>query len=390
MSNNLEERVNRLDLPDQPSREFVDALNDLARAVSATDPARAQSLSKRALKASSQLIYRQGEARALTFLSWLNFVDGQADLALTRALNAEAVARMAHEPTLEGHALYMVALVQDQAGNFAEALKAHQKMVAIARELDDGFLEANAFMAMGLQHSRHGEHKKALNCFMQTKALFRKIDADNDRQVMALNNIASALMETGDVLRALRYAQNALNQCDPQNVRGYTQILHTLGNVHAAMGQLDEALTHFTRAINLNTQAAQSGQIIDREFEVTVQLDLAKVQRASGQREPVFAALQRALEVAQTIDAKPLLVKVHDQLSKAYRESNQIALALAHAEQRESVRATLRQITTERQEKVIRLTAILQASRQHFHQEQCQAAHDWLWRACLHGNAPTC
>ena len=76
--------------------------------------------------------------------------------------------------------------------------------------------------------------------------------------------------------------------------------------------------------------------------------------------------------------------------AKKGSQTGQVALALAHAEQRETVRASLRQITNERQEKVIRLMAILQASRRHVHQEQCEAAQNWLWRACLHGNAPTC
>ncbi|NJM42610.1 MAG: tetratricopeptide repeat protein [Anaerolineae bacterium] len=390
MTSDLEERLTRLDVPDQPSRDLVDALNDLARAVSATDPTRAQHLSKRALQLSSHLVYREGEARALTFLSWLSFLDGRTDLALTRALNAEAVARLAHEPKLEGHALYMVALIHDQVGNFAEAVKAHQKMVAIAREVSDELLEANSLMAMGLQHSRQGNHKKALDCFMRTVAIFRSINADNEFQVTALNNVASALIETGDVLRALDYAQNALAQCNPDNARSYIQILDTLGNVYAAMGQLDEALAHYTRAIQMNAEAIQNGQVTDPEFEANAQLDLAKVQRALNQREQVFAALQRALEVAQALDTKPLLVQIHDQLSKAYRETGQVALALAHAEQREIVRTSLQQITSERHEKVIRLMAILQASRQHIHQEQCQAAQDWLWKACLHGNAPTC
>ena len=387
---NPEARVARLDVPNQPSRELVDAFNDLARAIAETDPARAEGLSKRALQASSQIVYRQGEARALTFLSWLSFLEGRADLALTRALNAEAVARMAHEPRLEGHALYMIALIHDQVGNFDEALKAHQKMIAIARELHDGLLEANSFIAMGLQHSRQGDHKKALNCFMQTLTIYQQTDVDNDRCAVALNNIAAELLETGDVLRALQYAQKALAQCNPDNVRTYIAILHTLGKVNAAMGQLSEALAHYTRAIDLNIQASQNDHTTDHEFEATVQLDIAKVQRALNQREQVFTALQRALEVTQAIDAKPLLVQVHDQLSKAYRDTGQIALALAHAEQRETVRASLRQINTDRHAKVIRVMAILQASRQHIHKEHCQAAQDWLWRSCLHGNAPTC
>jgi tetratricopeptide (TPR) repeat protein len=390
MSNDLEENLSRLDVPDRPSRELVDALNNLARSVFSTDPTRAQHLCKRALKLSSHLTYRGGEARALTFLAWLSFLDGRADLALTRALNAEAVARLAHEPKLEGNALYMVALVQDQAGNFAEAMKAHQKMIAIAREVGDELLEANSHSAIGLQHSRRGEHKKALDCFMRTLAILRAINADNERQVLTLNNVASALIETGDVLRALDYAEKALAQCDPDNVRAYMQILHTLGNIHAAMGQLDESLAHYIRAIQVNTEAIQNGQITDREFEATVQLDLAKVLRALKQNDQVFTALQRALEVAQALDAKPLLVQIHDQLSKAYCATSQVALALAHAEQREMVRASLHQITTERNEKVIQLMAILQASRQHIHAEQCEAAQNWLWRACLNGNAPTC
>jgi tetratricopeptide (TPR) repeat protein len=372
------------------TRDFVDALNEHARALASTNPACAQEICQRALRASSDLSYREGEARALTLLAWLNFVHGQLDLALTRALNAEAVARMAHDPRLEGHALYVVALIQDQAGNFAEAMKAHQKTIAIARELGDLSLEANGFLAMGLQHSHQGEHNKALDCFVRAFNFYRQIEADDDRQAMALNNIAFALTEMGDVLRALNYAQQALSKCPPDNLRTYSQILQTTGKVYVAMGQLDEALERFMEALEMASEATTSGQTTEREFEASLHHDIAHMHRVMNQHQPAFVALQHALEIAQAIDAKSLLIDIHDQFSKTYRATNQIALSLAHAEQRESVRASLRQVTTERQEKVTRLITILQASRTHIRQEQCQAAQDWLWRACLNGNAPTC
>ena len=386
----LENRLSYLDQTGEFCCEWVDSLNQIARAVAETDPTRAQVLSKRASQIASQLGYRQGEARALTLWAWVNMVEGRVDLALTRALNAEAVARLAHDAQLEGHALYTLALIHDQVGNFAEAYRIRQKMIAVARELSDPVLEANCLLTMGMQHSRQHEHKKALGCYMQALNLYRKLNDESERMVLALNNVASALTNTGDVLLALQYANKAQAKCDPANVRVYSLILQTLGNVSAAMGQLDEALAYFTHALDRNAQAAQNGQVTDREFEATLQLDIAKMHRALNQHEYAFVALQNALEVAQAIDAKPLLVQAHDQLSHAYRATQQISLALAHAEQREAVRASLRKITTDQHEQVVRVMAILQASRKHIHQEQCKAAHEWLWRACLYGNAPTC
>ena len=383
----LENRLSYLDEADQLCSELVDSLNHVARAVAETDPARAQSLSKRALQVATQLRYRQGEARALTLMAWVNMVEGRVDLALTRALNAEAVARLARDAQLEGHALYTIALIHDQVGNFAEAHRTRQKMIVVARELDDEILEANCLLTMGMQHSRNTEFKKAMGYYMQALTLYRKQNDDSERHALALNNVASALTDTGDVLLALQYAQKALNRCDRNNRRVHALIVHTFGYIYAAMGQFDEALTHYMRSSALNVQ---DGQITDHEFEVTVQLDLAKMQRAMTQPKQAFMALQQALEIAQAIDAKPLLAQTHDQLSKAYRETGQVALALAHAEQREAIRALIHQTTSTQHEKVIRVMAILQASRKHVHTEQCQAAHEWLWQACLHGNAPTC
>ena len=386
----LESQLSYLDQLDEPCHEQVDVLNQLARSLADTDFARSQVLSKRALNLSGQLHYPQGEACALTLLAWLNLIEGRADLALTRALNAEAVARVARDVGLEGHALYMVAVIHDHVGNFNAALQTRYKMIVVAHEANDQSLEGNCLMAIAVQHSRRDEHKKALNYYMQALALYRKINDESERHVLALNNVASALAETGDVLLALQYAKKALAKCNSQNARVHTLILHTFGNIHAAMGQLDESLAYYTHAITLNEQAAQAGYTTDREFEATVQLDMAKVQRAMSQHTLAFVALQRTLEIAQAIDAKPLLAKTHDQLSKAYHEVGNVALALVHAEQREAVRASFRQITLEQHEKVTRVMAILQASRKHVHTEQCQAAQEWLWQSCLHGNAPTC
>ena len=364
----LEQRLREFEQLAVPCIEWVDVLNSLARAIVDIDSTRAQRLCKDALKLSGELKYLLGAASSLTLTSWLNLVQGRPDLSLTRAVHAQTLARTMENAQQEGHALYVEAMVHDQVGNFEEAQQARQKMINIARNLGDRSLEANCLTTMGMQHSRRGDHSQALQTYQAALRIYRELN--DERELVALNNAASALTHCGDVSLALDFASRALAQCSTENIRVQTQILHTLGGVYAAMGDVDLALSHHTRALELNAQAAERGQVTDQEFEVTVRLDVATLERAQGQPAMCIATLERALVVANTIDAKPLLVELHDQLSKAYRETDQVALALAHAEQRETTRAKLQKVEAEQSERVMKVMTMLRTARDPQYQEQ--------------------
>jgi len=351
-----------------PCIEWVDTINSLARVIVDVDSARAQQLCKEALRLSGELKYVLGAARSLTLTSWLNLVQGRPDLSLTRAVHAQTLARTIDDAQQEGHALYVEAMVHDQVGNFEEAQQSRQKMISIARNLGDRSLEANCLTTMGMQHSRFGDHAKALSSYLAALRIYRELK--DEREVMALNNAASALTRIGDLSLALDFAGRALENCNTDNVRVHTQILHTMGDVHAAQGEVDVALSYHQRAIDLNANASERGQVIDQEFEITVRLDVATLQRTQGLLAECIATLEHALTVAQAIDAKPLLVELHDQLSKVYRETDQVALALTQAEQREVTRTKLQKVEAEQSERVMKVMSMLRTVRDPLYQQQ--------------------
>jgi len=364
----LEPRLKEFEQLAVPCIEWVDTINSLARVIVDVDSARAQQLCKEALRLSGELKYVLGAARSLTLTSWLNLVQGRPDLSLTRAVHAQTLARTIDDAQQEGHALYVEAMVHDQVGNFEEAQQSRQKMISIARNLGDRSLEANCLTTMGMQHSRFGDHAKALSSYLAALRIYRELK--DEREVMALNNAASALTRIGDLSLALDFAGRALENCNTDNVRVHTQILHTMGGVHAAQGEVDVALSYHQRAIDLNANASERGQVIDQEFEITVRLDVATLQRTQGLLAECIATLEHALTVAQAIDAKPLLVELHDQLSKVYRETDQVALALTQAEQREVTRTKLQKVEAEQSERVMKVMSMLRTVRDPLYQQQ--------------------
>lgn len=384
----LEQRVAFYEQQAIPCYEWVDALNDLAHELADINPACAQNHSRQAMQVAVEVRYPSGEARALTMVAWLHLGEGRVDLALTRALNAEIVARMARQPHLEGHALYMLAMIHDRVGNFDEAMRARQKLVAIARELQDIALEANCLVTIGMQQTRRGAHKEALQTYSRALALYRRLQ--DEREVFALNNIATALLANGDLFLAEEYATKALNVCQPDNVRVYTQILHTLGNISSAMGEVDASRIEYEHILSVSARAAQTGYTTDREFEAQVRLDLAKAYAALQKNGNAFAVLQQALDIAEAHGFKPLLIDIHDQLSKLYQRENLLAMALTHAEQREATRSALTQTQSDQHEKTLRVMAILKASQEQIRKEQQAAFEERLWQRCLNGQVPLC
>ncbi len=339
---------------------YIDALNDLAAILIETDPAQAQRHLRRANAMAAQLPYVQGQTRSLTLLSWLHLVGGHPERALVRALQAEAVARVAHEPKLEANALYMVSLVHDHVGNFADALAARERTLALAHELADPILEATCLLAIGAQHARRQHFEEALVCYRQAYALF--IPLKPACANAALNNIATALIGLGRLDEGLALAKQALAECDLANIRHLTLIMQTVGSAYAAMNASESALGQFVMALFTHRCAEQDGYIGDKTFEATLLLDMAKAYAATNNRPMTLSSLEQALMICEAIGTKPILAEVHDALSNFYCKAGVWSLALAHAEQREVVRAMLQKIETAEFTRVLKVMAVVRAA----------------------------
>ena len=343
-----------------PTNAYVDALNDLAALLIETDPAQAQRQLRQAHLMAAQLQYVPGETRSLTLLSWLHLMGGHPERALVRALQAEAVARAAHEPKLEANALYMVSLVHDHVGNFAEALAARERTLILANELADPILEGNCRVAMGAQHARRQQFEEALVCYRQAYALF--VSLDFARANATLNNIATALLGLGRFAEGLELAQQALAECDRANIRHLTLIMQTIGSAYTAMHAHDAALGQFVTALFTHRCAQQDGYLGDATFEATLLLDMAKAYAATNNRAMTLGSLEQALRVCEAIGTQPILAEVHDALSQFYRGVNVWALALAHAEQREKARASFQKNESDEYARVLKVMAVVRAA----------------------------
>ena len=343
-----------------PTNAYVEALNDLAAVLIETDPAQAQRHLRHAHLMAAQLRDVPGETRSLTLLSWLHLVGGHPERALVRALQAEAVAHAAHEQKLEANALYMVSLVHDHVGNFAEALAARERTLALAHKLADPILEGTSLLAMGAQHARTSAFEQALTCYRQAYALF--VPLDFTRANAALNNIATALIGLGRFAEGLALAQQALAECNRANIRHLTLIMQTVGSAHLGLGAHEAALGQFVTALFTHRYAEQEGYLGDKTFEATLLLDMAKAYAVTKNRAMTLSSLEQALTVCEAIGTKPILAEVHDALSQFYRGVSVWSLALAHAEQREIIRAAFQKIESEDYARVLKVMAVVRAA----------------------------
>jgi tetratricopeptide (TPR) repeat protein len=345
-----------------PTPVYVDALNELAATLIETDPPQAQQRLRTAHVMAAQLSHVHGETRSLTLLSWLHLVGGHADRALVRALQAEAVARAAHEPSLQANALYMVSLVHDHVGNFADAMAARERAVSLARSQTDHALEGKCLMATGVQYNRHQQFEEALSYYRQAYALFVPLSPACANA--ALNNIATALIGLGRFEEGLQLAKQALAECDRANIRHVTLIMQTIGSAHMGLHAYETALGQFVTALFTHRCAQQDGYLGDKTFEAALLLDMARAYAATKNRPMTLGSLEQALAVCEAIGMKPILAEVHDELSNFYRKIGVWSLALAHAEQREKVKAAFQKVEAEDYSRVLKVMALVQAQSQ--------------------------
>jgi tetratricopeptide (TPR) repeat protein len=371
---NPQQRLDEFEREGVPQQPYVDALNELAATLIETEPAQAQKHLRRAHLMAAQLRYTAGETRSLTLLSWLHLIDGHPDRALVRALQAEAVARAAHEPKLQASALYMVSLVHDHVGNFVDALAARQHTLALAREIGDQALEGKCLMAMGAQHDHRQHFNEALACYRQAYALFVSLDVACANA--ALNNIATALVGLGRFDEGLALAKQALAECDRANVRHLTLIMQTIGSAHMALGAHEAALGQYVTALFTHRCAEQDGYIGDKTFEATLLMAMAKAYAATKNRPMTLSSLEQALAISETIGMKPILAEAHDALSNFYCGIHVWSLALAHAEQRETVKATCQLVDVENHKKVMKTMAVVRAASDKLERDLCHPQLD--------------
>jgi diguanylate cyclase (GGDEF)-like protein len=346
------------------ARAAVDALNERAWGLRVSDAQEGLRLAERARVAARAVGYARGEAYALrnsggcrcvlleheaaladldragrifdelghppgkaSTLYWCgNVYWRRAEYASAARAYQEALLlqRAAGDRDGEGDSLNALGTIYFDTGDVARALENYTASLAVKEETGAGFGISNCLNNLGNVHGHLGEYPKAIEYHTRALALKREL-GDVRGQAVALVNLGASYEATTDFPRALECFAQALEIARSIGERWIeADALRQMADVHRKSHEPARALEFYRKAASV---AVDSG-LAHLEAEIRVGIGLASA--ALGWEGEAVAELQRALALAQRIEARRLVYEAHLALSETYEAARKARQALEH------------------------------------------------------------
>ena len=141
--------------------------------------------------------------------------------------------------------LQATALVQYQKGNFAEAAKTFEQARAAYHAEGDRALAAEMQSNLGVARRATKDYPGAITAVEAAIAEFRSL-GDGHRLALALGNLGSILLESGDLNRAAEVLNDSLTLLDPQtDKQARSEVLRVLGEARLKQGRYMDGLVNY-------------------------------------------------------------------------------------------------------------------------------------------------
>ena len=145
--------------------------------------------------------------------------------------------------------LYKAATEQLKKGEFREALKTFEEVLATLRQISDPHGEAATLNQIGLVYNNLGDSQKALNYYQQALTIFQQKNA-RKQQGTTLTNIAEVYRYLGQYQKALEFYQQALALGrEVQDAVGEAATLNNMATVYHNLGQYQKSLELYQEAL---------------------------------------------------------------------------------------------------------------------------------------------
>jgi tetratricopeptide (TPR) repeat protein len=210
-------------------------------------------------------------------------------------------------------------------GDFRRAIDNFERAIRLAEELQDQQLLVKALCNLSSARLASGDIKGA------EKGLRQILLRTQDPQTIfaTSSNLASALRRQGRFDRALMYAKRALEACQSLDNVVWKATCHNLiGNIYMNMSYLDEAIVEYRFALALGDKGGLgSAYPVDYIKENLGYCLLLKKRFRQG-----IAMIRGALAIALVNSNTRCISESHQDLSFAYMQTKELALAREHGE----------------------------------------------------------
>jgi signal transduction histidine kinase/tetratricopeptide (TPR) repeat protein len=258
------------------------------------------------------------EYQALLERNWGNF-SGALDL-LTKALALSEQTQFT-EHLSTNH--YQFGVTYKLLGNFEKALEHLYLSRAKSKEINNSLFEAYAINIIGSIYFETGDYEQALDYLLQGLGP-RQEAGDKWGIAGSLNYIGITYFKLKDYARAEEYCKKSLAITDETgDKRGHANTYFHLAEIYRSRGELKKAEKYCHESLDIRVA------IGDKRGQAEILLFLSELLPA--EEEPKF--LDKALEIAEQINAKDLVSKTRLNLYEFYKKRGDFKDAVAQLEQ---------------------------------------------------------
>lgn len=220
---------------------------------------------------------------------------GLLDSALIEARVAQRLARDADDLRLEAGAVHVLGEANSLSGNYAAAIAANERLLAVSRELHDTSQIALAFNQLAIDYRHVGRFDDATRVLEQALVINRRRKSELGI-AQGLYNLSNVIASTGDMERAIQLREEALGHAERVGERrGQSLVLTSLGAAHLQIGNRKAAKPYLVRALALGRELKLPYQ------EVVAHLSLGELSLAEGKPGEAEVSLRAALSLSDSL-----------------------------------------------------------------------------------------
>jgi len=297
-------------------KSTINRSNEEAWALVRSNPRRCIDIASKLLTESEKIDYAEGMAQALSCIGgakvWLSKYDEALDTLYAAQESFQILGYKTHEAQVVYHIFCSFYFLAD----YDKALTHAHHLLTLADENNDSNAKANAYNGIGTIYYSIGENEKAVEYLQKGLDLAEK---GNDKHLLAriTDGIGTAFLQLHQLNKALIYKERsweAARDSGRKNEEGYA--LNGLASVYHSSGNPEKAEDFYLAAIRLRKET---------DFRPGVAEGLSSLGSLyldENRNEEALNCLNEALSIANDIESREILYKIHESLSRYYEKKN--------------------------------------------------------------------
>ena len=273
----------------------------------------------------------------------------QPEKALPIGLKANQLAEQIGDKYLMGSIQSLLGRIYWHIDDFPTSMDYYLNALKLVQSEHHPDLEISLINGLGMVQYGLENYTESLGYF---KTCLDKAGEDNlTGQADADNNIAYVLHMLGRDQEALEYGTAALALFNQAGMYvGKLHTLHSLGAIHFALGNYDQAMTLLQEGLELARQ--NNSQLL----ELTYILEISRIHKIHGKLDQAEEELLLALQNAEKINSLTNISLIHEGLVEIYKEKRDYQSALDHFE---AFHATSKKIFNDKSDRRVKNLEIL-------------------------------